>query len=133
MHYGCVYQRTITGLEGMFKTLSFIVYLFYLQFSGVPELMPFRMTRQVRNLMLPLQEKGLMEGIMTHALRALRNNSDLLMRTLDVFIKEPSLDWKVLHLSGQTGIVGVRGKTDFVLVALKIYDVVLNWFGSKIH
>ena len=53
------------------------------------------MTRQIRNLMMPLKEKGLMEGIMIHALRALRHNSDLLMCTMDVFIKEPSLDWKV--------------------------------------
>ena len=47
---------------------------------------------------MPLKEKGLMEGIMIHALRALRYNSDLLMCTMDVFIKEPSLDWKVIFL-----------------------------------
>ena len=38
---------------------------------------------------------------MIHALRALRNNSDLLMCTMDVFIKEPSLDWKVLCVQNQ--------------------------------
>lgn len=57
--------------------------------------MPFRMTRQIRNLIMPLKEKGLMEGTMVHTLRALRKNSDLLLNTMDIFIKEPSVDWKV--------------------------------------
>ena len=65
------------------------------QFLPIPELMPLRMTRQLRNLLLPLREKGLVEGTMLHALRALRNNSDLLLATMDVFVKEPSLDWQV--------------------------------------
>ena len=65
------------------------------QFLPFPELMPFRLTRQLVNLLRPLYEKGLLEGTMIHALRALRDNSDLLMCVMDVFIKEPSLDWKV--------------------------------------
>ncbi|KAK2172232.1 hypothetical protein NP493_979g00000 [Ridgeia piscesae] len=64
------------------------------QFLGVPELMPFRLTRQIRNLSLPVGEKGLTQGTMIHALHALRTNHDLLLCTMDVFIKEPSLDWK---------------------------------------
>ena len=32
---------------------------------------------------------------MIHALHALRKNSDLLLNTMDVFIKDQSLDWKV--------------------------------------
>lgn len=32
---------------------------------------------------------------MVHTLRALRNNHELLLNTMDVFIKEPSLDWQV--------------------------------------
>lgn len=57
--------------------------------------MPFRMTRQIRNLTMPLREKGLIEGTMINTLRALRNNSDLLLSTMDVFVKEPSVDWQV--------------------------------------
>ena len=45
--------------------------------------------------MSPLKEKGLLEGSMIHSLRALRNNADLLLNTMDVFVKEPSVDWKV--------------------------------------
>ena len=32
---------------------------------------------------------------MVHTLRALRNSPELLLNTMDVFVKEPSLDWKV--------------------------------------
>lgn len=63
-------------------------------FLPIPELMPMRMTRQIRNLMLSLREKGLMEGSMVHCLRAMRKNADLLLTIMDVFIKEPSLDWQ---------------------------------------
>ncbi|KAM3927958.1 DNA-dependent protein kinase catalytic subunit [Leptodactylus fuscus] len=64
------------------------------QFLPVPELMPFRLTRQIINLMLPLKETGLFDSVMVHALRAYRTNPDLLISTMDVFVKEPSLDWK---------------------------------------
>ncbi|XP_076075287.1 DNA-dependent protein kinase catalytic subunit-like [Mytilus galloprovincialis] len=65
------------------------------QFLPIPELMPFRLTRQIRNLMMPLQEKGLMESTMIHTLRALQEDYDLLLNTMDIFIKEPSLDWQI--------------------------------------
>lgn len=75
------------------------------QFLPVPELMPFRLTRQLRNLMLPLQEKGLIEGTMIHALRALRSNKEMLISMLDIFIKEPSLDWEVSQKAITSGII----------------------------
>nr|XP_034312493.1 DNA-dependent protein kinase catalytic subunit [Crassostrea gigas] len=65
------------------------------QFLPIPELIPFRLTRQLRNLMMPLQVHGLMESTMIHTLRALRNNCDLLLNTMDIFVKEPSVDWLV--------------------------------------
>ncbi|XP_045857456.1 DNA-dependent protein kinase catalytic subunit isoform X2 [Meles meles] len=64
------------------------------QFLPVPELMPFRLTRQFINLMLPMKEAGVMSSVMVHALRAFRSHSDLLVNTMDVFVKEPSFDWK---------------------------------------
>lgn len=57
--------------------------------------MPFRLTRQFVNLMLPVKEWGLIYSVMVHALRAYRADPDLLISTMDVFVKEPSLDWKV--------------------------------------
>ncbi|KAK2886235.1 hypothetical protein Q8A73_020181 [Channa argus] len=68
------------------------------QFLPVPELMPFRLTRQFVNLMEPLKESGLIQSIMVHSLRAYRAEPDLLLNTMDVFVKEPSLDWKNFEL-----------------------------------
>ncbi|KAM4704971.1 DNA-dependent protein kinase catalytic subunit [Rhinophrynus dorsalis] len=68
------------------------------QFLPVPELMPFRLTRQIVNLMLPLKETGLFDSVMVHALRAYRADPGLLLTTMDVFVREPSLDWKNLEL-----------------------------------
>ena len=45
--------------------------------------------------MMPLTVKGLIESTMIHTLRALRSDSDLLLNTMDIFVKEPSLDWLV--------------------------------------
>uniref|UniRef100_A0A3Q4MQ59 DNA-dependent protein kinase catalytic subunit n=1 Tax=Neolamprologus brichardi TaxID=32507 RepID=A0A3Q4MQ59_NEOBR len=64
------------------------------QFLPVPELMPFRLTQQFVNLMQPLKESGLIQNIMIHSLRAYRAEPDLLLNTMDVFVKEPSLDWQ---------------------------------------
>lgn len=68
------------------------------QFLPVPELMPFRLTRQFMNLMRPMAESGLIQSVMVHSLRAFRNDPDLLLNTMDVFVKEPSLDWKNFEL-----------------------------------
>ncbi|XP_078611931.1 DNA-dependent protein kinase catalytic subunit-like isoform X2 [Branchiostoma floridae x Branchiostoma japonicum] len=64
------------------------------QHLPVPELMPFRLTRQMLNLLLPLKESGLLQSTMVHVLRALRSRPNILLNTMDVFIKEPHLDWK---------------------------------------
>ncbi|XP_060788690.1 DNA-dependent protein kinase catalytic subunit-like isoform X1 [Neoarius graeffei] len=64
------------------------------QFLPVPELMPFRLTRQFISLMKPMAESGLIRSVMVHSLRAFRDEPDLLLNTMDVFVKEPSLDWK---------------------------------------
>jgi DNA-dependent protein kinase catalytic subunit len=61
----------------------------------IPELMPIRLTRQILKLMAPLEQSGLFQATMVHILQALRENNDLLMCVLDVFVKEPSIDWIV--------------------------------------
>ncbi|KAK7113366.1 hypothetical protein V1264_012665 [Littorina saxatilis] len=63
------------------------------QFLPVPELMAIRLTAQIVNVGLPLKVKGLLENTMVHVLRALRQNNDLLLSTMDVFVKEVSVDW----------------------------------------
>ncbi|XP_068603907.1 DNA-dependent protein kinase catalytic subunit [Brachionichthys hirsutus] len=68
------------------------------QFLPVPELMPFRLTQQFVNLMQPLKESGLVHSVMVHSLRAYSTEPELLLNTMDVFVKEPSLDWKNFEL-----------------------------------
>ncbi|GAB1300036.1 DNA-dependent protein kinase catalytic subunit [Apodemus speciosus] len=63
-------------------------------FLPIPELMPFRLTRQFVSLMLPMKETGIMCTVMVHALRAFRSCAGLLTDTMEVFVKEPSFDWK---------------------------------------
>ncbi|PSN31542.1 hypothetical protein C0J52_27083 [Blattella germanica] len=63
------------------------------QFIGVPELMPFRLTPHIVNLLQPLEEKGLLRETMIHCLRTLRSRSDILLATMEVFVQEPSMDW----------------------------------------
>ncbi|CAF1205061.1 unnamed protein product, partial [Didymodactylos carnosus] len=59
----------------------------------VPELIPIRLTRQLVNLMNPIGTCGLFRSTIIHTMNALRENSDLLLSTMDVFIKEPLMDW----------------------------------------
>ena len=66
-----------------------------LQFLPIPELMPFRLTPQIVNLLLPHKESGQLRSCMTHTMRALQSKPTMLLNTMDVFIKEPILDWKV--------------------------------------
>lgn len=88
--YSLVYRLLLIDCK---KRSNFLFVSF--QFLPVPELMPFRLTRQFINLMLPLKESGTLQSVMVHTLRALRSNHELLVNTMDVFIKEPSLDWQV--------------------------------------
>ncbi|XP_021932903.1 DNA-dependent protein kinase catalytic subunit-like isoform X3 [Zootermopsis nevadensis] len=63
------------------------------QFLPVPELMPFRLTPHIVNLLQPQDETGLFRETMVHCLRALRNNCHMLLATMEVFVQEPSIDW----------------------------------------
>ncbi|CAF3651048.1 unnamed protein product [Rotaria socialis] len=59
----------------------------------VPELIPIRLTRQLTQLMSPVGTAGLFRATMIQTMNALRENSDLLLSTMDVFIKEPLMEW----------------------------------------
>jgi DNA-dependent protein kinase catalytic subunit len=63
------------------------------QLLPVPELMPFRLTRQLLGVLEPLDAAGLLKRSMTYALSALRENKDLLIQTMKIFIEDPTVDW----------------------------------------
>ncbi|XP_055932973.1 DNA-dependent protein kinase catalytic subunit-like isoform X2 [Argiope bruennichi] len=64
------------------------------QFLHVPELVPFRLTPQYLQLMGPLGVKGIYESTMIHTLSALCNKRDILLSVMDIFIKEPTINWE---------------------------------------
>jgi DNA-dependent protein kinase catalytic subunit len=59
----------------------------------VPELVPFRLTRQVAQVYHPLDSLSLLKQDMITSLDALRDKKDVLLEIMDVFAKEPMLDW----------------------------------------
>lgn len=61
--------------------------------QNVPELLPFRLTPQFVQAMNPLGLSGTLTMGMTHALRCWRNSSRLLESCMEVFVREPSIDW----------------------------------------
>ena len=67
----------------------------FLKHLPVPELMPIRLTRQLTQLMSPIGTAGLFRATMIYAMNALRENADILLSTMDVFIKEPLMEWMV--------------------------------------
>ena len=58
----------------------------------IPELIPIRLTPQIRGLLKPFKENGPLGTTMVHVLRALRKEKGPLMACLDVFVHEP-LNW----------------------------------------
>ncbi|KAF9959536.1 hypothetical protein BGZ65_000296 [Modicella reniformis] len=60
----------------------------------VPELVPFRLTRQLEAFLNPLSTKGLLEHPMVGVMKAFQDNKDVLLNAMDVFVKEPLLDWR---------------------------------------
>ena len=72
-----------------------ILLLVFFQFLPYPELMPMRLTPQFTNLCLPHKHSGQLRSCMIHTMRALHSSPSALLNTMDVFIKEPSVDWKV--------------------------------------
>jgi len=60
---------------------------------AVPELVPFHLTSHFVNVLEPTGIEGVVKRNMAHVLRALRNYSSTIMICLEMFIKEPTIDW----------------------------------------
>lgn len=59
----------------------------------IPELIPFRLTPQFVNVMMPFGTTGLISSCMVHALKVFRRERKLLLACLEVFLREPTIDW----------------------------------------
>ncbi|KAI9103040.1 hypothetical protein DFS34DRAFT_576740, partial [Phlyctochytrium arcticum] len=65
----------------------------------IPELVPFRLTQQLSLAMEPLGVPVLLEYPMTLALTALREKKEVLLNALNIFIKEPLIEWRKFALN----------------------------------
>ncbi|XP_058823542.1 DNA-dependent protein kinase catalytic subunit-like isoform X2 [Topomyia yanbarensis] len=61
--------------------------------QGIPEMVPFRLTPQFVSVMEPMRTSGLMHKCLVYTLACLRNSKKLLKSCLEVFVREPTLDW----------------------------------------
>ncbi|KAJ7526251.1 hypothetical protein O6H91_17G090200 [Diphasiastrum complanatum] len=60
----------------------------------VPELIPFRLTRQLTNILLPMDALGILRNDMVHTMTALQAGRHLIFAVMEVFVREPLVDWK---------------------------------------
>ncbi|KAJ1332682.1 hypothetical protein BSLG_008311 [Batrachochytrium salamandrivorans] len=65
----------------------------------VPELVPFRLTQQIKEFVDPLGIHVMLEPPMIHVMTALREKKDMIMTALDIFVKEPLIEWQKFAIS----------------------------------
>ena len=76
-----------------------------------PELMPFRLTKQMSECFGPLGVQKLVRDVMVHVMRVLRGSQAQLLTLLDVFVKEPTVEWSRRKLKAQSQAEAVEGST----------------------
>ena len=60
----------------------------------IPELVPFRATPILINTLKPLDAKTWLETDMTRTMKALHDGSTLLKGVMDIFLRDPLIDWE---------------------------------------
>ncbi len=59
----------------------------------IPELMPFRLTRQIEGVMAPYSHYGIFGATLTYVFRALQEKKEILLDCSEIFVKDPLFDW----------------------------------------
>lgn len=72
--------------------------------SSVPELIPFRLTSHFVNVLEPLGIEGMIRKNMVKVLRCLRDSGPKILICLEVFVKEPTLDWQLKSKLKSVGV-----------------------------
>nr|CAG8448912.1 4810_t:CDS:10 [Entrophospora candida] len=73
----------------------------------IPELVPFRLTKQLESLMQPLGSRGLLEYPMIKIMQIMNLNKEVLLNVMEIFVKEPLLDWltRAKNLAKQQSLI----------------------------
>lgn len=72
--------------------------------TSVPELVPFRLSTHFVNVLEPLGIEGMIRKNMIKVLRCLRDSSRKILICLEVFVKEPTLDWQLKSKMKSVGV-----------------------------
>ena len=95
----------------------------------IPELVPFRLTRQMLGALSPLDSEALLKRSMTCAMSALRANKHVLKQSLNIFIQDPTMDWIIdsKDRQGQGAAVAdgaalSAGSAGFLQERMQIFD-----------
>lgn len=107
----------------------------------VPELVPFRLTAQLTNFLLPLDAVGLLRSDMIRIMSALHSSRDVISAVMEVFVNEPLVDWKqeALRLQrargsrrgGNISALEDLGASDLQVCTTLSRDVCKLQFGSS--
>lgn len=98
------------------------------QFLKVPELAPIRMTSQIVNVTSPVGWRAFYLPQMANCFLAFRQSSHLLMNTMDVFVKEPTLNW-ILEAKRQAQFLNSdNSSSDFEWYPKQKMDIVAKKF-----
>ena len=60
----------------------------------IPELVPFRATPALLDVLAPMSARTWLETDMARTVKALQNGSTLLKGVMDIFLREPLIDWE---------------------------------------
>ena len=59
----------------------------------IPELIPFRLTKQIRSIIYPFGYNGVIRNTMIDVLSAIKGYKKYILDYCEVFVKEPLIDW----------------------------------------
>ena len=101
----------------------------------IPELMPFRLTKNFETLLQPLGVNGLFRNTCIHTQAALRHSRNVLLDCCEIFIKDPLMDWLKMAkskkgFSGTGGAAHTGGASSSILSSLGL-DEESTWFPKR--
>lgn len=96
---------------------------------GVPEMVPFRLTRQIEGVLAPIGTDGTFRLTMIHALRALKSAKNLIMDCSEIFVKEPLLDWVKAAAAKSSGTKVMAASYESIHSQQDIVE--LQWYPRK--
>jgi hypothetical protein len=99
----------------------------------IPELVPFRLTRQMLGVLSPLDSETLLKRSMTCVMLALRANKHLLKQNLSIFLEDPTMDWIIENKrqagAGGAGVAG-QGHDKFLFLSERMQVLDCKLQGS---